>query len=82
MTVLDALEDRKDAEEHQISFGFLLVPDFTMIAFAGFLAVLRQAGDVGDQSRQRLCSWTVVVPDCNSVAGGQYPAGASGWRPP
>jgi transcriptional regulator GlxA family with amidase domain len=60
MQVYDAMEDREDEDGRKVSFGFLLAPHFTLIAFSGFLEILRHAADLGDQSRQRLCSWTVM----------------------
>ncbi|MCG8685108.1 MAG: GlxA family transcriptional regulator [Desulfobacterales bacterium] len=43
-----------------LSIGFILVSDFTLIAFAGFVAVLRHAADEGDRSKQKLCKWTIM----------------------
>jgi transcriptional regulator GlxA family with amidase domain len=40
--------------------GFLLAPDFTLLAFSGFIDTLRLAADEGDRSRQRRCAWTVM----------------------
>jgi len=40
--------------------GFLLMPSFTLVAFAGFVDALRLAADEGDRSRQRLCTWAVL----------------------
>lgn len=67
MEVFDTMEDRQVAGDGKLTVGFLLAPDFTLIAFAGFLAVLRQASDVGDKSRQRFCSWTVMGPNRDPV---------------
>ncbi len=46
-----------------LKVGFLLAPDFTLLAFTGFMEVLRQAADVGDGSRQIWSSWTVMSHD-------------------
>ncbi|MDR0621205.1 MAG: GlxA family transcriptional regulator [Deltaproteobacteria bacterium] len=43
-----------------LKVGFALAPDFTLMAFTGFIEVLRQAADVGDLSRPIWCSWTVM----------------------
>jgi len=59
--------NRPDAENRKLHFGFLLAPEFTLFAFSSFLAVLRHAADAGDQSRQRLCSWTVMGPQTEPV---------------
>jgi transcriptional regulator GlxA family with amidase domain len=68
MTIFDALEQSiKGRQASKLSFGFLLAPDFTMIALSGFLAVLRQASDVGDKSKQVRCSWTIMGKDLKPV---------------
>jgi len=40
--------------------AFVLVPRFTLVAFAGFVDALRLAADEGDRSRQIDCTWAVV----------------------
>jgi transcriptional regulator GlxA family with amidase domain len=40
--------------------GFVLLPRFTLTAFAGFVDTLRLAADEGDGSRARRCSWAVL----------------------
>jgi transcriptional regulator GlxA family with amidase domain len=40
--------------------GFVLMPRFTLTAFAGFVDTLRLAADEGDRSRALRCSWTVL----------------------
>lgn len=40
--------------------GFILLPRFTLTAFAGFIDALRLAADEGDRSRPLHCSWTVL----------------------
>lgn len=40
--------------------GFVLMPRFTLVAFAGFVDALRLAADDGDRSRQNDCMWTVI----------------------
>ncbi len=62
MQLFDSIEEKWKENGERLSIGFLLAPDFTLLAFSGFLDVLRQAGDVGDNSRQILCSWTVMGP--------------------
>lgn len=51
----------------RLRVGFLLAPQFTLVAFAGFIDVLRLAADVGDRSRQRLCSWAILGKDDDPV---------------
>lgn len=43
-----------------LRIGFLLVPRFTLTAFAGFVDALRLAADVDDRSRQIDCEWQVL----------------------
>lgn len=43
-----------------IRFGIVLLPNFTLTAFSGFVDLLRLASDEGDMSRPVRCSWTVV----------------------
>ncbi|MER1967611.1 GlxA family transcriptional regulator [Castellaniella sp. GW247-6E4] len=42
-------------------FGFILLPQFTMTAFAGLLDVLRLSADEGDLSRPLRCTWEVIA---------------------
>lgn len=42
--------------------GFILLPLFTMNAFAGFIDSLRLAADQGGRSRQIHCSWQIMGP--------------------
>lgn len=44
----------------RIRFGIVLLPNFTLTAFSGFVDLLRLASDEGDMSRPVRCSWTVV----------------------
>lgn len=46
-----------------LKVGFILMPDFTMLALAGFIDTLRLAADEGDRSRQIDCAWTVMSSD-------------------
>ncbi len=39
-----------------LQVGFVLWPDFTMLALAGFIDALRLAADIGDRSEQIHCS--------------------------
>lgn len=50
-----------------LSVGFVLVPDFTMLALAGFLDTLRLAADEGDRSRPIDCGWTLMTEDGGPV---------------
>ncbi|PRY95736.1 AraC family transcriptional regulator with amidase-like domain [Hasllibacter halocynthiae] len=44
----------------RLSIGFVLVPGFTLSAYAGFADVLRLAADEGDRSRPILCRWSIL----------------------
>ncbi len=48
------------APAQPLSIGFLLLPQFTLTAFAGFVDALRLAADEGDRSRQRRCRWEIL----------------------
>jgi transcriptional regulator GlxA family with amidase domain len=43
-----------------IRFGIVLLPNFTLTAFSGFVDLLRLASDEGDMSRPVRCSWTII----------------------
>ena len=44
----------------RLSVGIVMLPNFTLTAFAGFVDMLRLAADEGDRSRPRNCTWTVL----------------------
>jgi transcriptional regulator GlxA family with amidase domain len=46
----------------RLRVGFVLLRNFTLLPFAGFVDVLRLAADEGDRSRQILCRWQVMAP--------------------
>ena len=48
--------------EAKLSVGFILLHEFTLFAFSGFVDALRIAGDELDNSRQVECRWTVIAP--------------------
>ena len=56
-----------DASEAKLSVGFILLHEFTLFAFSGFVDALRIAGDDFDNSRQRECRWTVIAPTLQPV---------------
>jgi transcriptional regulator GlxA family with amidase domain len=55
------------ALQPELRVGFILWPDFTMLALAGFVDSLRLAADVGDRSNQIHCSWTVMSVDATPL---------------
>ena len=50
-----------------LSVGFVLMPQFTMLALAGFVDTLRLAADEGDRSRQIDCRWVTMTSDGAAV---------------
>lgn len=52
----------------KLSVGVILMPRFTMIAFAAFVDALRLAADEDDRSRQIDCRWTVLGEDRTPVS--------------
>ncbi|WP_321793590.1 GlxA family transcriptional regulator [Burkholderia pyrrocinia] len=52
--------DATAAASRQLRFGIVLLPNFTLTAFSGFVDLLRLASDEGDMSRPVRCSWTIV----------------------
>ena len=53
--------------EPGIRVGFVLSPDFTLLAFAGFVDTLRHSADEADRSRQIHCRWTILGADLGPV---------------
>jgi len=55
----------------KLRVGFVLVPRFTLTAFAGFIDTLRLAADDDDRSRQLACEWSLlgssVTASCGTV---------------
>ncbi|MGF6956305.1 GlxA family transcriptional regulator [Paraburkholderia youngii] len=50
----------KASATRPLRFGIVLLPNFTLTAFSGFVDVLRLASDESDMSRHVRCSWTIV----------------------
>ena len=44
----------------RLSVALVLLPEFTLSTFSAFVDVLRLAADTQDNSRQRLCQWTLL----------------------
>jgi transcriptional regulator GlxA family with amidase domain len=51
----------------KLSVGFVLTPNFTMLALSAFLDTLRLAADEGDRSRPIHCAWAVLSDDLRPV---------------
>jgi transcriptional regulator GlxA family with amidase domain len=54
-------------ERPALSVAFVLLPEFTLLAFTCFLEALRHAADEADRSRQVHCRWTVIGADLEPV---------------
>lgn len=50
-----------------LSVAFVLLPEFTLSTFSGFVDALRIAADEVDRSRQLHCRWMVLGPDRKAV---------------
>jgi transcriptional regulator GlxA family with amidase domain len=57
----------RDGTPANLSVAFLLLPDFTLSTFAGFVDALRIAADEADGSRQLHCRWTILGADHSPV---------------
>lgn len=55
------------ADAPTLSVGFILQPDFTLVAFSSFVDALRLASDEGDRSRQLRCRWAVLSDDMRPI---------------
>jgi len=55
-------EDMRTFDAPALRVGFLLWPEFTLLAFSGFVDALRLAADIGDRGRQVLCRWDIMAP--------------------
>ena len=62
MTIVDSLPLTSiDAlPKERIRFGIILLPNFTLTAFSGFVDMLRLSADEGDYSKPVRCSWSVI----------------------
>ncbi|WP_322045467.1 GlxA family transcriptional regulator [Paraburkholderia sp. J67] len=49
-----------EPSEGRIRFGIVLLPNFTLTAFSGFVDMLRLSADDGDYSKPVRCSWRIV----------------------
>ncbi|MBN3808046.1 GlxA family transcriptional regulator [Paraburkholderia sp. Ac-20347] len=50
----------ESAAKARIRFGIVLLPNFTLTAFSGFVDMLRLSADDGDFSKPVRCSWRVL----------------------
>lgn len=61
------MSETQEQTNRHLKVGFILTPDFTLLAFTGFIETLRQAADVGDMSRPIWCSWSVMNHDLEPI---------------
>jgi transcriptional regulator GlxA family with amidase domain len=59
---LPAAKPASRPDRPALRVGFVLLPRFTLMPFAGIIDVLRLAADEGDRSRPITCSWKVMAP--------------------
>ena len=50
-----------------LAVGIVLLPNFTMLAFAALIDMLRLSADEGDRSRPLACSWAVISPELRPI---------------
>jgi len=67
-TEVGCIAGRDPVAPPPLRVGFVLLQDFTLTPFAGFIDVLRLATDDGDRSHQKRCHWTVMSADGGDVA--------------
>lgn len=58
---------RVEAPVLELQLGFLLLPDFTLLALTGFIEALRIAGDEVDLSRNLYCRWDIMAPNSREI---------------
>ena len=49
-----------DGRAPPVRFGIVLLPNFTLTAFSGFVDLLRLASDEGDFSKPVRCAWSII----------------------
>lgn len=54
-------------KKSKLSVGFILAPNFTMLAFSAFIDTLRLSADESDRSRPIHCTWSVLSHDMRPV---------------
>lgn len=57
----------RPASKSKLSVGFILAPNFTLLAFSAFIDTLRLAADDGDRSRPIHCEWAVLSHDMRPI---------------
>ncbi|MET4608376.1 transcriptional regulator GlxA family with amidase domain [Bradyrhizobium sp. JR4.1] len=52
----------------KLAVGFVLLKNFTLIAFSSIIDLLRLAADEGDRSRPERCSWSILAPELSPIS--------------
>lgn len=52
----------QQGNEAKLKIGFLMQPEFTLMALSSMLDALRIAADEGAKSRQKYCNWKTMTP--------------------
>jgi transcriptional regulator GlxA family with amidase domain len=65
--IITNTKNNDTTEKSKFSVAFLLLNDFTIFAFSGFIDALRLAGDDADNSQQKDCRWTIVAPNLKPI---------------
>jgi transcriptional regulator GlxA family with amidase domain len=63
MAYLNSKSNGPSTVRADLSVAFVLLPDFTLSTFSGFVDALRIAADDADRSRQLHCRWTILGAD-------------------
>jgi transcriptional regulator GlxA family with amidase domain len=67
MATMNSHFENRSRPTSELNVGIILLPNFTMVALAGFVDTLRLAADEGDRSRQIRCSWHIMTEDREAV---------------
>lgn len=60
MELLPGVQPSEPKATEPLRVAFILLPGFTLTAFAGFIDALRLASDIGDRSLPRYANWTLL----------------------
>jgi transcriptional regulator GlxA family with amidase domain len=82
--VINEYRQHGAATTPELRVGFLLLPEFTLMALSGFIETLRIAGDQADRSRNLYCCWDIMSPNSSLIKSscGLSVLPTSGLQPP
>lgn len=63
ISFVETQKSKSTPRKAKLSVGFILAPQFTLLAFSAFVEALRLAADEGDRSRPIDCDWKVLSLD-------------------